>query len=176
MKRNLILFQLFFLFASANAQNEFAATGFYKEFKKIYADAQDGFKDCKASQRKTGFEAIATEYRSKCNLPIADSGKIVFPLAANPYAIYYFQPDKSRLKVDQQGVYLREALVYAFEKPLYSRTETFLVNEKPFTNTYYFTEPEESKGSAALFRQCIYYQDGKYMMSFEFKGKMPKVD
>ena len=175
MKRGLFLFQIFLTMA-VNAQSEFAATAFYKEFKKIYSDGQEGFSTCKGSQRKTGFEEIAIEYRCKCQLPQADSGSIVFPKSANPYAIFYFQPDKSRLKIDQQGVGLREAVMYAYEKPLYSRTETFLVNNHPFTNTLYFINDEETKSANAVFRQCIYYVDGKYIMSFEIRGKGLKAN
>ena len=162
----------FFFFTKAEAQNEFTATAFYKDFKKIVADGQKGFSDCKGSQRKTGFEDIVAEYRCKCLLSQADSGRILFPVSSNPYAVYYFHPDKVRLKIDQQGADLREAIMFAFEKPLYSRSETYLVNNRPFTNTLYFTDPNENKGSLAVFRQCIYYNnDGKYMMSIEIRGK-----
>lgn len=175
MKRMLILISL--LFATAvSAQNEFAATSFYNEFKKIFTDGQAGFNACKGSQRKTGFEEIATEFHCKCHLTLSDSGKIIFPKTANPYAIYYFQPDKLRLKIDQQGVNLRDAVIHAYDKPLFSRSETFLVNERPFTNTYFFTDANETRGTAAVFRQCIYYADGKYLMSFEIRGKDLKPD
>ena len=80
MKRMLILFQ-FFVLNKANAQNEFAATAFYNEFNKIYADAQTGFLICKGTKRKSEFEELATEYRAKLMLPLADSGKLVVPVA-----------------------------------------------------------------------------------------------
>ena len=83
----LILFLLFVL-TRANAQNEFAATAFYTDFKKIFADAQAGFTDCKGIKRKSDFEELATEYYAKLMLPLADSGKVVFPVAGNPYVIY----------------------------------------------------------------------------------------
>ncbi|MEI2737491.1 MAG: hypothetical protein V9F01_01750 [Chitinophagaceae bacterium] len=170
MKRMLILFQ-FFVLNKANAQNEFAATAFYNEFNKIYADAQTGFLICKGTKRKSEFEELATEYRAKLMLPLADSGKLVVPVTGNPYAIYYFEPDKIRLKVDQRGVNLRDAIVTAFGKPLYARTETTIINNYPFTSTLFFTDPGESLFSAALFRQCIYYKDGSYFLSFEIRGK-----
>ncbi|MFZ1260928.1 MAG: hypothetical protein WAQ93_10635, partial [Chitinophagaceae bacterium] len=70
MKRMLILFLLFVL-TRANAQNEFAATAFYTDFKKIFADAQAGFTDCKGIKRKSDFEELATEYYAKLMLPLA---------------------------------------------------------------------------------------------------------
>ena len=166
----LILFLLFVL-TRANAQNEFAATAFYTDFKKIFADAQAGFTDCKGIKRKSDFEELATEYYAKLMLPLADSGKVVFPVAGNPYVIYYFEPDKIRLKVDQWGANLRDAIALAFEKPLYSRTSTTITDNQPFTSTLYYTDPNEDKYSAALFRQCIFYKGGKYYLSFEIRGK-----
>lgn len=170
MKRMLILFLLFVL-TKANAQNEFAAAAFYNEFKKIYADGQTGFTACKGVKRKADFEELATEYHAKMMLPLADSGKLVLPFSSNPYVIYYFEPDKVRLKVDQRGADLRDAVALAFNKPLYSKTTTTIINDHPFTSTLYFTEPGEEKFSAAVFRQCIYHNDGKYFLSFEIRGK-----
>src|SRR5687768_10426314 len=140
MKRILILFQLF-AFSGLHAQNEFAAAAFYSEFKKIYNDAQAGFTNCRGNSFKSGFEEIQCEYRLKCSLPLADSGKIVLPHSTSPYAIFYFEPDKLRLKVDQRSVNLRDAIVTAFDQPLYSRSETFLVKDNPFTKTLFFTKP-----------------------------------
>ena len=104
-------------------------------------------------------------------LPLADSGKVVFPVVGNPYVIYYFEPDKVRLIVDQRGANLRDAIVLAFSKPLYSRTTTSINDNYPFTSTLFFTEPDEDKYAAAVFRQCIYYKGGKYFLSFEIRGK-----
>jgi hypothetical protein len=170
MKRILILFLLFVL-TKANAQNEFAATAFYNDFKKIYADAQTGFTACKGAKRKAEFEELASEYRAKIMLPLADSGKVIVPVSGNPYVIYYFEPDKMRLKIDQLGVNLRDAVVTTFDKPLYTRAETTIINNYPFTNTLYFTEPVENPTATAVFRQCIYFSNGKYYLSFEIRGK-----
>ncbi len=166
----LILFLLFVL-TQANAQNEFAATAFYNEFKKIYTDGQIGFANCKGAKRKSEFEELAIEYRAKLILPLADSGKVVFPVSGNPYVIYYFEPDKMRLKVDQRGANLRDAVVLAFDKPLYSTATTTIIDNHPFTSTLYFTEPGEDRYAAAVFRQCIYYNEGKYFLTFEIRGK-----
>ena len=170
MKR-IILFFLVIAVSDTYGQNEFGAAAFYSDFKKVYADAQAGFLSYKGDQRKSEFEEIITEYKVKLLLPLADSGKIVVPVSGNPYVIYYFEPDKVRLKVDQRGTYLRDAVLTAFEKPLYARTETWIINNYPFTNALYFTDPNESRSAYAAFRMSIYYSCGKYYLSFEIRGK-----
>lgn len=169
MKRIIILFQLF-AFSALHAQNEFAAAAFYSEFNKIYSDAQAGFINCRGSSCKTGFEDLQQEYRLKCQLPLADSGKIVIPHTNTPYAVFYFEPDKLRLKVDQRSVNLRDAIVTAFDKPLYARTETFLVKDNPFTKTLFFTKPDQELHKDAILVMNIYYNSGKYFLSLEVRG------
>ncbi len=159
------------MLTEANAQNEFAAKAFYIDFQKIYEDAQNGFSTNKGAKKQSEFEELAPEYKVKLMLPLADSGKVVIPVNGNPYVIYYFEPDKARLKIDQMGVNLRDAIVTIFGKPLFMRTETTIINNYPFTNTLYFTTPEETRSVAAVFRQCIYFSNGKYYLSFEIRGK-----
>jgi hypothetical protein len=171
MKR-IILFFLLFTVSEVYGQNEFAAAAFYKDFKIIYEDAQAGFVNYKGDKRKSEFEELATEYKVKLLLPLADSGKIVFPLSANrPYVVYYFEPGKVRLKVDQRAMNLRDAVLSVFDKPLYSRTETTIINNHPFTNTFYFTDPAETRSAQAQFRMNIYFENGKYNLAFEIRGK-----
>jgi hypothetical protein len=170
MKRIPILFLLFVL-TKANAQNEFAATAFYKDFMQVFEDAQTGFTLCKGAKRNSENEELAIEYQTKLKLPLADSGKLVVPNKGNPYVIYYFEPDKSRLKVDQRGVNLRDAILIAIDRPLYSRTETSIINNHPFTHTLFFNESGESMLSNAIFRQSIYFKNGMYQLSFEIFGK-----
>ena len=80
MKR-IILFFLLLAVSEVYGQNEFAAAAFYADFKKIYEDAQAGFVNYKGDKRKSEFEELATEYKVKLLLPLADSGKIVFPVS-----------------------------------------------------------------------------------------------
>jgi hypothetical protein len=162
---------MFFQFANAEAQNEFAATGFYTDFNLIFEDSKTGFTNCKGEKRNSEFEELAAEYTAKLMLPLADSGKLVVPLNGNAYVIYYFEPDKVRLKVDQRAVNLRDAIIIALGKPLYSRTETTIINNYPFTTTLYYTEADEKMSATAVFRQCIYYRKGFYFLSLEIRGK-----
>jgi hypothetical protein len=166
----MILFQLFTCL-QVSAQNEFAATVFYKEFQRVYAEAQNGFESCKGAQRKTGFEELQLEYKTKCLLPLADSGKIIVPHHGNSYSIFYFEPDKLRLKIDQRALNLRDAVVTAIDLPLFARTETFLLNNHPFTKTLFFNDPEKENSADALFIMSIFFNEGKYFLSFEVKGK-----
>ena len=64
MKRIFILF-LVIISMEANSQNEFAATSFYNEFNKIYADAQEGFVKNKGTKRISEYEELADEYKAK---------------------------------------------------------------------------------------------------------------
>jgi hypothetical protein len=164
-----MIFLSLLILASAGAQNDFANNAFYNQFKKIYEDAQLGFPNSKGEKRKALYEELAAEYRVKNMLPYADSGKLVVPTAGSPYIIYYFEPDKSRLKIDQRSMDLREAVTIAFNKPLFVRTETTVVNEKPLSNTSYY-EHENLEGPV-LFRQSIFYRSGKFYLTFEIKGK-----
>jgi hypothetical protein len=105
-------------------------------------------------------------------LPLADSGKIVFPVSVNrPFVVYYFEPSKVRLKVDLRALNLRDAILSVFDQPLYSRTETTIINNHPFTNSWYFTDPAETRAAQAAFRMNIYFKDGKYNLAFEIRGK-----
>jgi hypothetical protein len=171
MKKLIILLISFFA-TKAYCQNEFAAAAFYTDFKKIYEDAQTGFVNYKGDKRKSEFEELAIEYKVKLLLPLADSGKIVFPVSANrPYVVYFFEPSKVRLKVDQRSMSLRDVLLSVFDQPLYSRSETTLINNHPFTNTWYFTDPAETRSAFAAFRMNIYFNEGKYYLAFEIRGK-----
>lgn len=171
--KKILLFFIVFALSNAYGQNEFAASSFYDDFKKIYADAQFGFATYKGAKKKSDFEDLAAEYKVELLLPLADSGKIVFPVTGKPYVVYYFEPDKVRLKVDQRAVNLREAVLTAFAEPLYATTENSIINDHPFSNTYYFTDPNETRSPFAAFRMCIYYNTGKYYLSFEIRGKNP---
>jgi hypothetical protein len=170
MKRTLTILFLLTAFRS-HSQDEFASTAFYNDLKKIYADAQQGFIEFKGEKRVSEFEELATEYKVKFLLPLADSGKIVVPKSGNPYVIYFFEPHKNRLKVDQRAVGLRDAIVTAYEKPLYSRSETVVVKDRPLSNTWLFTDPNETKTSAAAFRITIYFENNGYYLSLEIRGK-----
>lgn len=154
-----------------HAQNEFAATAFYKDFQQIAADAQNGFVLNKGEKRKSDFEELAAEYKSMLHLPLADSGKVVFPVNNVPYVVYYFEPSKERLTTDLRGLNLREAVAAATGLQLFARTETTLVNERVYSYTYFYTKPDEENKRAALYKSSIYYQDGLYYLSFEIRGR-----
>lgn len=165
---------LFILIAATSyGQDEFASSAFYSDFKKILADAQTGFSAYKGAKKESEFEELNDEYQVIFLLPLADSGKIVFPRKGNPYVVYYFEPGKNRLKIDQRATSLRDAVVTAFNAPLYSRTETVVVNNHPLSNTWLFTTETETSKAAAAFRISIYFENSRYNLSFEIRGKNP---
>jgi hypothetical protein len=154
-----------------NGQNEFAASSFFEEFKIIYADAQRGFKENKGQVRESEFPGLTEEFKTLLHLSLSDSGKVIVPLKGNPYIIYYFEPDKVRLKIDQRGANLRDAIVMSLNQPLYSRTEINVVDNRPFSNTWYFIKPDETRKAAALFVISIFFRENKYYLSLEIRGK-----
>jgi hypothetical protein len=161
------------LFITAvHSQNEFAATAFYNEFKKIYADAQNGFILNKGVKKNAQYAELADEFKIKINLMLADSGKVVVPKNGNrPYALYYFEPAKSRLKVDQRGLNLREAIGTAYAKQLFARTETKVIDEKVYADTYFYDKEDITDKKAALFRISIFPNDTKYYLTLEIRGQ-----
>jgi hypothetical protein len=169
MKRILLIPVFLIALDQAKAQGEFAASAFYNEFKKVYHDAQSGFTVCKGDMRKTGIQDLVTEYKIKCILPLSDSAKIVEQANGKTFVIYYFEPDKMRLKVDQRAVDLRDAITTAFGKPLYVRSETTIVNKQPFSSSMYYDDP--TMNSAALFQHLVYYQEGRFYLSLEIRGR-----
>jgi hypothetical protein len=161
----------FFSFYVASAQNEFASTSFYQDFKKIYTDGQSGFSACKGAALKSQYPELQEEYKVRCTLPPADSGKLVVPANGNPYTVFYFEPAKNRIRTDQKALGLRESILSVYEQPLYVRTSTTVINEHPFTNSYFFTDANEGLASKALFRTSIYYKYDKYYLLLEIRGK-----
>jgi hypothetical protein len=79
--RNLLIILLIISFR-ANAQNEFAATAFYNDFRNVATDASKGFHSLKG-------EAIrhrVNEYQLKEMLPLADSGSVIITSSELKYA------------------------------------------------------------------------------------------
>ena len=161
---------LILAFLNANGQDEFGSTAFYSDLKKILSDAQQGFSKFKGEKRSAEFEELNDEYRVKFLLPLADSGKIVVPNIGTPFVTYYFEPNRNRLKVDQRAMSLRDAIVTVYEKPLYLKSETVILNNRPFTNTWLFRSPEETKNSEALFHIMIYYDEKQYFLSLDIRS------
>jgi hypothetical protein len=164
---------VFFCFYTAQAQNEFASTSFYQDFKKICIDGQTGFSACKGAALKNQYPELQEEFNMKCTLPPADSGKLVIPAIGNPYAVFYFEPAKNRIKTDQKALGLRESILTAYGQPLYVRTSTTVINEHPYTNSYFFTDANEGLATKALFRISIYYKEEKYYLLLEIRGIPP---
>jgi hypothetical protein len=165
-----ILLLLLFAGMFAHAQDEFASTTFYNAIKKVRADSQTGFEQLKGNILQTPFADIRKEYRVKFMLPLADSGKIVIPAAGSPFAVYFFEAEKKKENINERAVSLREAIVASHGEPLYTRTISTTVKEEIHSDTYFYTDPEETHTSKALFRTTIYKQKKRYHLSFEIRG------
>jgi hypothetical protein len=152
-------------------QNEFGATAFYSDFNKVYSDGQTGFSTLKGGIQTEFSSDLSKVYDIKIILPLADSGKIIVPTSGIPYAIYYFEPEKVRLKADQRGVNLRDAIAFAYDKPLFARTETQIIDNHPFTNSWYFDKPDEANCKNAVFKMSIYFYNSEYYLTLEIMGK-----
>ncbi|MGB3006369.1 MAG: hypothetical protein WBC06_07680 [Chitinophagaceae bacterium] len=166
------LFSIFLFFSiSVSGQNEFGATAFYSDLKKIFLDAETGFSELKGDIYKDISSNKGDVFKITSLLPLADSGKIIIPASGYPYAIYYFEPDKLRLKVDQRGANLRDAVALAYNKPLFARTETEIIGNHPYSNSWYFIKPDETNKLNAVFKMSIYFLDSKYFLTLEIRGK-----
>ena len=161
------LFILVFSFSKSFSQNEFAASVFYNDFKKIHADALQGFSKYKGSKKQGGNNTAGEEYRIKLLLPLADSGHIVFPSIDKPYAEFFFQTANTKKQIDQRAVNLREALLTAYEQPLSTRTESSMTKGNIFSNTYFFTNQEDKP---AIFKISIYQLDKRYYLTLRMMG------
>ena len=174
--KKVLLLTFVFSFSIAYGQNEFAANAFYNEFKKLHNDAQAGFVNYKGSKlNNTVFPGLIDEYAIQHLLPLADSGKLVFPITGYPYAEFYFQPGKTLDEANQRAVNLRQAILTAYGNPLYIRTETSRIKEFTFSNTLFFTDPNETNPIFSVFKSSVFREGNKYYITFRVIGRIPPV-
>lgn len=166
-------FTLFFILISLNSlgQNEFAASSFYNAIKKLQEDGKNGFTAYKGVKLKSEFEEMNDEFKVTILLPLADSGKIIIPETGNPYALYYFETEKKKKNVDERSLNLREAIVTAYDQPLYAKTITTTVNDKIFSDTYLYTGQNETHTSTALMQINVFHKNDKYYLTLRILGR-----
>lgn len=169
------LFSFMICFSFAYSQNEFAAVSFYKAFRKVNDDARNGFSETRGDRLKSTFEDLHEEYKVTVMLPLADSGKLIVPAGGNPRVSYYFEPEKKKQKVDERAVHLRDAILVAYEKPLFARTITTTLGKRVQSDTYLFAEDHNTDihVSKALYRISVYYKHGKYQLVLDIQGQRP---
>jgi hypothetical protein len=168
------LLPVIFLFAffDAYSQNEFAAQGFYADFRKIYADASAGFAQYKGRLIKPSKGGSAAEFNIKLLLPLSESGKIVESVSGNPYAEFNFAPGKQRKEAERRLQNLKAAVVTAVGKPLYTYASTMNTDGFFHSVTYYFTEPNITDPARAIFISFLYGSgNGLYNLSFRIYGR-----
>ncbi|HMU47520.1 MAG TPA: hypothetical protein PKC72_14195 [Chitinophagaceae bacterium] len=170
MKRFLVI--LFFAFPVYTvAQNEFAATSFYNTLKKIKDDGEKGFAACKGQKMKSPYEDLEDAYKAKFMLPLADSGKVVFPVSGPVYAVYFFEPEKKLVDIEKRASNLREAVATATGGLLYSKATTTKIDDYINSNTYIYLAEEETDTRKAIYRISIYRVKKRYHLSLEIRGK-----
>ncbi|MBK8951451.1 MAG: hypothetical protein IPM85_02985 [Chitinophagaceae bacterium] len=99
MKRLVVIVVVLYTYC-LSAQSEFSARAFYTDFNKVIDEASKGFVALMGEKRNSDFPGLTSEYEVKLILPLADSGKIVLSNHARPYVLYFFEPSRSRLKID----------------------------------------------------------------------------
>lgn len=170
MKRFLAI--LFFAFpVYVVAQNEFAAISFYNTLKKIKDDGEKGFPLCKGQKLKSPYEDLEDAYNAKLMLPLADSGKVVFPVSGPIYVVYFFEPEKKLAGIEKRASNLREAVATATGGLLYSKTTTTKIDDYINSNTYIYSAENETDTRKALYRISIYRVKKRYHLSLEIRGK-----
>lgn len=156
-------------------QNEFAATAFYTSFNIIEADAKNGFEATKGELLDHQPSGFANEYKVKLMIPLAESGKIVEPVSGNPYAVYFFEPEKKKEKIDKRAVQLREAILTALGLKLYAKTIFTTVNNHILSDTYLYVNPDELSESNALFKISIFYDQNRFQLLLEIRGNRVEI-
>lgn len=174
MKRLLSLIAIC-LSQSLIAQNEFSAKVFYSDFNKVCEEGKNGFIGLAGKEKNSQFPGLTREFSVKMLLPLADSGKLVFSEVSRPYVIFYFEPSKSRLKTDQKGTDLREAITIAMNRPVCSRTETVLVEDDPVSNTWFFDGNAELSKAEAICLISVYSVKNLYYLTLQINGNRTEV-
>lgn len=169
--RTVIVLTSLLAFTGLNGQNEFAANAFYNEFRKMEEDARSGFTRYKGEKISQDRDTSQGEFRVKLLLPLADSGRIVFPGTGAPYVEYFFQPVKYPEEINRVAANLKEAIVTAYGKPLFVRSETVQPGKGLYNVSWFFTDPGEKSTAAAEFRTSIFYRDKLYFLAFRIYGK-----
>lgn len=108
-------------------------------------------------------------------LPLADSGKLVFSEVSRPYVIFYFETSKSRLKTDQKGTELKDAITIAMDRPVCSHTETVLVEDDPVSNTWFFDGNAELSKTEAICLISVYRIKNLYYLTLQINGNKTEV-
>lgn len=155
--------------APVSAQNEYAGSAFYNELRQITADARDSFSRNKGKELPATYPEFAKEYKAKLPLLLSDSARIIFPINGNtPFARYYFESSKTRLRADQRALDLREAVLAAYPKPLQTRSETNMTGDKVYGNTWFFENGTEDK-QKAIYRISLFPGGSGYIVTLEIR-------
>ncbi len=156
-------------------QNEFTNPKFYDAFKKINADADGNFTLYKGIKIKNELAGIVDDYEVKLMLPGAGSGSISTTFIGNWYAVYYFTGGPTKEAAEAKKKDIIQAVANALNKTLYHTEETSTVKDLTLYTTYYSATFKEPTVLLADFKTSIYFDKGKYVVSFQVNGKGKSV-
>ena len=169
MKKGILVLLISLSLKSA-AQNEFAATAFYTSLREFYTDAQNGFVVSKGTKIPENPNTFTDEYSVKSLLPLADSGKIVWPLLGNPYVVFYLETAKRIEEAEKRAGNLREVIEKVFNQRFFIMTESRREGASYFTDSYFYTNQQETRKFKACFRITVLSENNRYKMQFEIRG------
>jgi hypothetical protein len=168
--RKTFLILLVSLSVKATAQNEYAATAFYTALQEMCDDANHGFILYKGEKMPENRNSYTDEYFLKTMLPLADSGKIIWPLELPPYAIFYMEPARKAEDAEKRAGNLRAVIEKVYNEPLYVRTESKTPDGRFKTDSWFYTRKNESRKAFAAFHISVYYSGSRYNVVLEIRS------
>jgi hypothetical protein len=155
-----------------NAQNEFANTRFPDAFKKLYADAPNGFALYKGAKMRS-MGSLFTIHKSLALLPGADSAIVSVPVAyARPSSHHYFSPSATMAAAQQRETALASAIKSLAGKTLYQKKSVDSLGRFVFYRTQLY-----NNAAAAVFdlelETYIVQEKGRYKLGLVVYGKTP---
>jgi hypothetical protein len=165
---------IFFAFITlqANAQNEFAGTRFTDAFKKLYADAPNGFTAHKGAKMRA-MGNFFNIHKNLTPLPGADSAIISIPVAmGNPSCTHYFKPSATLAAAQQREQGLALSVKTAAVKTLYEKKTVDTVGKFIFYRTQLYNKPSGSVFDLDMETYAV-LEKGRYSIGLVVYGKTP---
>lgn len=171
MKRSCFVLLVFISFF-AHAQNEFANTRFTEAFRKLYADAPNGFATSKGNKH-WALGSFYTIHKSLIVLPGADSAIVSVPVAyGHPSASQYFKTSASMAMAWQRENELLTAIKAHAGKTLYEKTAVDSAGKFVFYRTRLFKNPSASLSDIDM-ETYIVLDKGRYHLVLTIHGTNP---
>jgi hypothetical protein len=156
----------------ANAQNEFAHTRFADAFKKLHADAPNGFAAYKGAKVRS-LGSLFNVHKSLALLPGADSAIVSVPVAyARPSNTQYFMPSPTLAAAQQRQTALTSAIKSAAGKTLYEKKAVDSLGRFVFYRTQLYNNAAATIFNLEL-ESYVVLEKGRYQLVLTVYGKTP---